>query len=149
MGRKSNHLVERVYAHLSKNGCQKSGFLADPDLTGTVLTDDGLQSQPDLDMRLTVDATGRQGCLLLLGTLSHIWYIQGSVFVKVIILCSIFVIKVMRLITALTPCTALTTWESDDPCVRGSGESHSWTWVLVFRIKPFRPRPRVAVGVTR
>jgi hypothetical protein len=37
MGRKPNHLMERVYAHLSKNGCQKSGFLADPDLTGTVL----------------------------------------------------------------------------------------------------------------
>jgi hypothetical protein len=37
MGRKSNHLMERVYAHLSKNGCRKSGFLADPDLTGTVL----------------------------------------------------------------------------------------------------------------
>jgi hypothetical protein len=36
MGRKSNHLIERVYAHLSKNGCRKSGFLADPDLTGTV-----------------------------------------------------------------------------------------------------------------
>jgi hypothetical protein len=36
MGRKSNHLMESVYAHLSKNGCQKSGFLADPDLTGTV-----------------------------------------------------------------------------------------------------------------
>jgi hypothetical protein len=36
MGRKSNHLMERVYAHLSKNGCRKSGFLADPDLTGTV-----------------------------------------------------------------------------------------------------------------
>jgi hypothetical protein len=33
---KSNHLMERVYAHLSKNGCRKSGFLADPDLTGTV-----------------------------------------------------------------------------------------------------------------
>jgi hypothetical protein len=30
MGRKSNHLMERVYAHLSKNGCRKSGFLADP-----------------------------------------------------------------------------------------------------------------------
>jgi hypothetical protein len=29
--------MERVYAHLSKNGCPKSGFLADPDLTGTVL----------------------------------------------------------------------------------------------------------------
>ena len=39
MGRKSNHLMERVYAHLSKNGCQKSGFLADPDLTGTVFID--------------------------------------------------------------------------------------------------------------
>jgi hypothetical protein len=38
MGRQSNHLMERVYAHLSKNGCRKSGFLADPDLTGTVLT---------------------------------------------------------------------------------------------------------------
>jgi hypothetical protein len=37
MGRKSNHLMERVYAHLSKNGCRKSGFLADPDLTGTLL----------------------------------------------------------------------------------------------------------------
>jgi hypothetical protein len=37
MDRKSNHLMERVYAHLSKNGCRKSGFLADPDLTGTVL----------------------------------------------------------------------------------------------------------------
>jgi hypothetical protein len=37
MGRKSNHLMERIYAHLSKNGCRKSGFLADPDLTGTVL----------------------------------------------------------------------------------------------------------------
>jgi hypothetical protein len=36
MGRKSNHLMERVYADLSKNGCRKSGFLADPDLTGTV-----------------------------------------------------------------------------------------------------------------
>jgi hypothetical protein len=29
--------MERVYAHLSKNGCRKSCFLADPDLTGTVL----------------------------------------------------------------------------------------------------------------
>jgi hypothetical protein len=28
--------MERVYEHLSKNGCRKSGFLADPDLTGTV-----------------------------------------------------------------------------------------------------------------
>jgi hypothetical protein len=37
MGTKSNHLMERVYAHLSKNGCRKSSFLADPDLTGTVL----------------------------------------------------------------------------------------------------------------
>jgi hypothetical protein len=36
MDRKSNHLMERVYAHLSKNGCRKSGFLADPDLTGTL-----------------------------------------------------------------------------------------------------------------
>jgi hypothetical protein len=39
MGRKFNHLMERVYAHLSKNGCRKSGFLADPDLTGTMLYD--------------------------------------------------------------------------------------------------------------
>jgi hypothetical protein len=37
MGRKSNHLMERVYAHLSKNGCRKSGFLANPYLTGKVL----------------------------------------------------------------------------------------------------------------
>jgi hypothetical protein len=29
--------MERVYAHLSKNGCLKSGFLADPDLTDKVL----------------------------------------------------------------------------------------------------------------
>jgi hypothetical protein len=29
--------MERVYAHLSKHGCRNSGFLADPDLTGTVL----------------------------------------------------------------------------------------------------------------
>jgi hypothetical protein len=36
MGRKSHHLMERVYAHLSKNGCQKSGFLADPELTVTL-----------------------------------------------------------------------------------------------------------------
>jgi hypothetical protein len=36
MGRKSDQLMERVYAHLSKNGCQKSGFLANPNLTGTV-----------------------------------------------------------------------------------------------------------------
>jgi hypothetical protein len=39
MGRKSNHLMERGYAHLSKNGSRKSGFLADPELTGTVLMD--------------------------------------------------------------------------------------------------------------
>jgi hypothetical protein len=37
MGRKSNHLMERVYAHLSKNGCRKSRLLADPDLTDTLL----------------------------------------------------------------------------------------------------------------
>ena len=36
-GQKIQHLMERVYAHLSTNGCRKSGFLADPDLTGTVL----------------------------------------------------------------------------------------------------------------
>jgi hypothetical protein len=30
MGRKSNHLMERVYAHLSKNGWRKSGLLTDP-----------------------------------------------------------------------------------------------------------------------
>jgi hypothetical protein len=33
MGRKSNHLMERVYAHLSKYGCRKSELLADPELT--------------------------------------------------------------------------------------------------------------------
>jgi hypothetical protein len=32
MVRKSHHLMERVYAHLSKNGCRKSGLLADPEL---------------------------------------------------------------------------------------------------------------------
>jgi hypothetical protein len=37
MGRKSNHLMERVYAHLSKNGCRKSGLLADPDLNDTLV----------------------------------------------------------------------------------------------------------------
>jgi hypothetical protein len=37
MGRKSNHLMERVYAHLSKNGWRKSGLLADPDLNDTLL----------------------------------------------------------------------------------------------------------------
>jgi hypothetical protein len=37
MGRKSHHLMERVYAHLSKNGCRKSGLLADPELTITLL----------------------------------------------------------------------------------------------------------------
>jgi hypothetical protein len=37
MGRKSNLLIERVYAHLSKNGWRKSGLLADPDLTDTLL----------------------------------------------------------------------------------------------------------------
>jgi hypothetical protein len=26
-GRKSHHLMERVYAHLSKNGCRKFGFV--------------------------------------------------------------------------------------------------------------------------
>jgi hypothetical protein len=31
MGRKFNHLMERVYAHLSKNGCGKPGLLADPE----------------------------------------------------------------------------------------------------------------------
>jgi hypothetical protein len=31
--------MEIVYAHLSKNGCQTSGFLADPDLTDTVLNE--------------------------------------------------------------------------------------------------------------
>jgi hypothetical protein len=36
MGRKSHHLMERVYAHLSKNGCRKSGLLADPELTVTL-----------------------------------------------------------------------------------------------------------------
>jgi hypothetical protein len=36
MSRKSNHLIEKVYAHLSKNGWRKSGFLADPALTGSV-----------------------------------------------------------------------------------------------------------------
>ena len=35
MGRKSHHLMERVYAHLSKNGCRKFGLLADPELTVT------------------------------------------------------------------------------------------------------------------
>jgi hypothetical protein len=38
MGRKSHHLMERVYAHLSKNGCRKSGLLADPELNVTLLT---------------------------------------------------------------------------------------------------------------
>jgi hypothetical protein len=28
--------MERVYAHLSKNGCRKSGLLADPELTVTL-----------------------------------------------------------------------------------------------------------------
>jgi hypothetical protein len=42
MGRKSNHLMERVYAHLSKNGWRKSGFLADPALTGTVFYNNSL-----------------------------------------------------------------------------------------------------------
>jgi hypothetical protein len=37
MGRKSNHLMERVNAHLSKNGCRKSGLLADPELTDTLV----------------------------------------------------------------------------------------------------------------
>jgi hypothetical protein len=37
MGRKSHHLMERVYAHLSKNGSRKSGFLADPELTVILL----------------------------------------------------------------------------------------------------------------
>jgi hypothetical protein len=37
MGRKSHHLMERVYAHLSKNGYRKSGLLADPELTVTLL----------------------------------------------------------------------------------------------------------------
>jgi hypothetical protein len=36
-GRKSNHFMERVYAHLSKNGWRKSGLLADPGLTDTLL----------------------------------------------------------------------------------------------------------------
>jgi hypothetical protein len=36
MVRKSNHLMERVYAHLSKNGCRKSGLLANQDLTDTL-----------------------------------------------------------------------------------------------------------------
>jgi hypothetical protein len=31
MGRKSHHLMERIYAHLSKIGCRKSRLLADPD----------------------------------------------------------------------------------------------------------------------
>ena len=29
--------MERVYAHLSKNGCRKSGLLADPELNVTLL----------------------------------------------------------------------------------------------------------------
>jgi hypothetical protein len=36
MGRKSNLLMERVYAHLSNNDCRKCGLLADPDLTDTL-----------------------------------------------------------------------------------------------------------------
>jgi hypothetical protein len=37
MGGKSNHLIERVYSHLSKNGWRKSGLLADPELNDTLL----------------------------------------------------------------------------------------------------------------
>jgi hypothetical protein len=36
MGRKPNHLMERVYVHLSKNCWQKSGLLTDPELTDTL-----------------------------------------------------------------------------------------------------------------
>jgi hypothetical protein len=36
MDRKSHHLMERVYTHLSINGCRKSGALADPELTVTL-----------------------------------------------------------------------------------------------------------------
>jgi hypothetical protein len=47
MGRKSNHLMERVYAHLSKNGCLMSGLLADPELTDTLLNNQLInQSHP-------------------------------------------------------------------------------------------------------
>jgi hypothetical protein len=34
---------------------------------------------PDLAIILTVDVTGREKCLLLLQTLSYLWYIQGFV----------------------------------------------------------------------
>jgi hypothetical protein len=45
MGRKSNYLMERVYAHLSKNSCRKSGLLADPELTDTLFLSDVLRNK--------------------------------------------------------------------------------------------------------
>jgi hypothetical protein len=36
---------------------------------------------------------------------------------------------------------------SDDPCVGGS--NHTGTWVPVFRMRPYKLRSRVAVGVAR
>jgi hypothetical protein len=40
MGRKSHHLMESVYVHLSKNGFRKSELLADPELTDTLFCKD-------------------------------------------------------------------------------------------------------------
>jgi hypothetical protein len=50
--------MERVYAHLSKNGCRKSGFLADPNLTGTVFKLFA-ELQTAEAMSLTTDAWNR------------------------------------------------------------------------------------------
>jgi hypothetical protein len=69
--------MERVYAHLSKNGCRKSGLLADPELTVTLLyvfqnipcqpvtpavsqdTTESDKSASYLDILLNIDSNGR------------------------------------------------------------------------------------------
>jgi hypothetical protein len=52
VGRKSNHLMERVYAHLSKNGCRKSGLLADSELTDTLIVSIIPQPSPRVEQEI-------------------------------------------------------------------------------------------------
>jgi hypothetical protein len=52
MGRKSHHVMERVYAHLSKNGCRKSGLLADPELNVILLKTVKEKSKMNLNKHL-------------------------------------------------------------------------------------------------
>jgi hypothetical protein len=56
-----------------------------------------------------------------------------------------YILYVNRLRGAVVRAEAL---GSGDPCVPGSKfESHCWVWVPGLQIRPYKPRPRVTVGV--